>query len=134
MLTWPTPPCSGWGGGRYPILTGPGRYPIREYSQARTGVPPSGTGVPPTRDWGTPPTWDLGTPLERTWDQGKYCGMEMGYPQKGHEASGNIMGIIMGFIIGYLLERTWGQWRYYGILLCYKMPPPPGGGTDKLKI
>ena len=37
--------------------------------------------------------WDGdGVHPERTWDQWKYYGIEMGYPQKGHETSGSIMG------------------------------------------
>ena len=45
---------------------------------ARTWIPPClGLGyTPPKRDLG-PVT---GVPPERTWDQWKYCGMEMGYP------------------------------------------------------
>ena len=41
------------------------------------GYFPSGTGVPP---WKGPGTSHWGTTLERTWDQWKYYGMEMGYP------------------------------------------------------
>ena len=68
------------------------------------GVPHPWMGVPPSR--GTPLSWlgypspiltwdqSLGYPPgnERTWDQWKYYGMEMEYPQKGHGTSGSIMG------------------------------------------
>ena len=43
----------------------------------RLGYPPPGTEVPsPAWDWGTPPP-------QRTWEQLKYYGMEMGYPSPG---------------------------------------------------
>ena len=78
------------------------------------GVPPSwpGQGVPyqwgSTTTWGTPiltwlqglgypilgttyPTPGTWVPPERKWDQWKYYGMQMSYPQKGHGTSGSIM-------------------------------------------
>ena len=39
-----------------------------------------------------PLAWGWGNPPERTWDQWKYYGMEM----------------------GATLEKTWDQWKYYG--------------------
>ena len=41
-----------------------------------------GDRVPPGKDMGPVEVlWDGdGVPLERTWEQWKYCGMEMGYP------------------------------------------------------
>ena len=63
---------------------------------------------------GTPslalPHHDLGPvtgvyPSDRTWDQWKYYGMEMGYPQKGHGTSSSIM-----------------EWRWR-----WGTPPPPTG-------
>ena len=38
----------------------------------------------------------MGYPPERLWDQWKYYGMEMGYPQKGHGTSGSIRQWIWG--------------------------------------
>ena len=55
-----------------------------------------GNGAPPRKDMGpVEALWDGdGVPPERTWDQWKYYGMEMGYPppQKGHGTSESIMG------------------------------------------
>ena len=71
------------GGVPHPVLAGgvPHPDPIMGYPPARTGVPPGRDLKPVT-----------GVPPERTWDQWKYYGMEMGYPQKGHWTSGSIMG------------------------------------------
>ena len=38
------------------------------------------------------PQLDLANHQEGIWDKWKYYGMEIGYPQKGHETSGGIMG------------------------------------------
>ena len=70
--------------GGYPILT------LSRVSPAwHWGTPqPGQDGVLPTWNWGTllrgtwgapPPPPGTGVPLERTLDQWKYCGMEMGY-------------------------------------------------------
>ena len=58
----------------YPIL---GYLPILTWSR---GTPSLAGRIP----WGTPP--------ERTWEQKKYCEMEMGFLWKGHGTSGSIMG------------------------------------------
>ena len=65
------------------------------------GSTPSLRGYPPKGTWEQSPGKDMGPvevlwdgdglPLERTWDQFKYYGIEMGYPWKGHGFSGRIM-------------------------------------------
>ena len=53
----------------YHILTWPGGTPS---SPGCRGAPLARTGIPPSQYWGTP--------QKGTWDQWKYCGMEMGNP------------------------------------------------------
>ena len=99
LLSYP-----GGGEGVYPIPgqgeVSPSWYPLPILTWLGRGYPIPGLGVPPP--WGTPcrdlgpvigvpPRKDMGpvevlwdgdgTPLERIWDQWKYYGMEMGYPQ-----------------------------------------------------
>ena len=107
----------GWGTS-HPDLTGgtpslAREYPILGYLPILTwgylipghpGVPPSSTVAPLGRDLG--PVTGI-PPLERTWDQWKHYGVEMGYPQKGHGISGSIM-----------------EWRW-------STPPSPRVWTDK---
>ena len=82
ILTWPGDPILSWPGG-YQILTWPGG-----------GTP---GWVSPHLELGYP---HLGLvtviPSERTWDQWKYYGMEMGvpHPKIGHQTSGSIMGLL----------------------------------------
>ena len=59
--------------------------------------------------------WRLGTPrkdmgpVEVLWDR------DGASPKKGHGTSGSIMGMEMG----YPLERTWDQYKYYGMEMGY---------------
>ena len=77
-------------------------------------------------DWGTPGR-DLepvtGVLPERTWDQWKYYGMEMGYPQKGHGTSGSIMG------------WRWGTPPYWcEVTHKLKTLPSPAFGCQQLEM
>ena len=75
------------------------------------GVPPSGPGR------GTPPPYlDLAglPPGKGTWDQ------SLRYPSKGHGT------IVRGIEMGFPLEKTWDQSKYYGMEMGY-----PWVWTDK---
>ena len=96
------PPCPVLDWGEAPILSCPRQgVPHPVLSQTWVGYPilsfPRQGGTPPSPGWeGVPhPLLERGVhypvmarvPLEKTWDQWKYYGMEMGYPQKGHGTS-----------------------------------------------
>ena len=109
-------------------------YPGGEGTPSLAGGTPSLARGYPSLDQGIPSilTWLVGTPLwgysqpgleypsartgvtsqEGTWNQ------SLGYPQKGHGTSGSIMG----WRWGIPLERTWAQWKYYGMEMGYPRP------------
>ena len=80
-------------------------YPIPGW-----GVPPSWPGQGDTQEY-QPPIWDWGTPREGTWDR------SIGYP------SGKDVGSVEVLWDGEGVppERTWDQWKYYGM----EITPPP---------
>ena len=98
-------------GGVYPIQSWLMGYPIQSWLEGTLGTPIWDLSTLPRTGVPLAGTWDqsLGYPPERTWNQWKHCGMEMGYtPWKGHLTGGSIMG-----------------WRW-GI-------PPSTGGQSEVK-
>ena len=86
------------GGGSTPVLLRLGRY----CSPALAGGNPAGTGLP------LPGTGVLPTLL--------------GVPSPGTQV---LPGRVLGPVTGLPPERTWDQWKYYGMEMGYLFPPPP---------